>query len=117
MSELTEAERRTLFDYTHPGCGHSIKVHNRFACEGEECGCSTGSDFLTICAVTAILSERERAAGERAWQDAIRALAWALANGPDWGQSQVVSDAMVYVAENHPYLRADRGTSAGGGEG
>lgn len=56
MSELSESERRLLFDYIHPGCGHSIKVHNKRACE--ECSCSTGSEFLLICAVEALVAAR-----------------------------------------------------------
>lgn len=84
MTELTEAERETLrvaglSDYT---------VYRK----------------SILAAVTAIIRERERAAGERAWDEGHRACGC------------FCHEDEPCVGCRNPYLRADRGTSAGGGE-
>lgn len=92
MSELTEAERETLM---------LAQTHGSRACRAGEC--MTCQRLFG--AVTAILTERERAAGERAWDECHRQVCSCGKDGPGWTRTH-----------RNPYLRADRGTSAGGGE-
>lgn len=57
---------------------------------------------------TAVSNATAAEAHELGWREAIDVLGYVLADGPDWGPSQVVSDAMVYVASHptDPYNRA-----------
>lgn len=54
---LSGSERRTVFDWTHPACGHTIREHGNAGCHAA-CSCRIGRDSLRIMAVEEIVAAR-----------------------------------------------------------